>query len=105
RASPASTVKPTASRLSLGRLPGSPKHTGQHRVLGSPPKAVGQSQNSLVLVESSTWVSRPQTSSYSITEPPFAAGPPQALAAGGGFPSAPSDGPPGEAGRLQRAGR
>ena len=53
-----------AARLGTGSDPGRPRHTGQTWVLGSPPNVAGQPQNSLVLVPSSTWVSRPISGSY-----------------------------------------
>ena len=52
-----------ASRFTTGSEPGRPRQTGQTWVFGSAPKAVGQPQNILVLVPSSTWVSRPITGS------------------------------------------
>ena len=55
----------TAFSLSTGSEPGRPRHTGQTLVLGSPPKAFEQPQNSLVAVASSVWTSRPTTISQS----------------------------------------
>src|SRR5699024_4615714 len=49
--------------LATGSAPGSPMHTGQTWVLGSAPKAVGQPQNILVAVCSSTCTSIPMTGS------------------------------------------
>ena len=49
--------------LMTGSEPGRPRQTGQTWVFGSAPKAVVQPQNILVLVPSSTWVSRPITGS------------------------------------------
>src|SRR6185369_8091865 len=46
---------------------GSARQTGQTCVLGSAPNAVGQPQNILVLVPSSTCVSRPMTGSNAAT--------------------------------------
>src|SRR5689334_4605419 len=55
------------ARLATGSAPGSPRQTGQTWVLGSAPKPVGQPQNILVLVPSSTCTSRPITGSKSAT--------------------------------------
>ena len=63
-ASPIRIVYSIAAWLGTGSDPGRPRHTGQTSVLGSPPNAFGQPQNSLVLVPSSTWVSRPISGSY-----------------------------------------
>ena len=48
-----------AIRFTTGSEPGRPRQTGQTWLFGSAPKTVGQPQNILVLVPSSTWVSRP----------------------------------------------
>jgi hypothetical protein len=56
-------VASIAARFATGSEPGSPRHTGQIRVLGWPPKSIGQPQNIFVLVPSSTCVSRPITGS------------------------------------------
>ena len=53
----------TARRLSTGSEPGSPRHTGSMLVFGSSPKRLGLALNSFVAVASSTWTSRPTTSS------------------------------------------
>ena len=52
-----------AVRFTTGSEPGRPRQTGQIWLLGSAPKVVTQPQNILVLVPSSTWVSRPITGS------------------------------------------
>ena len=49
--------------LMTGSEPGRPRQTGQTWLFGSAPKPVVQPQNILVLVPSSTWVSRPMTGS------------------------------------------
>ncbi len=49
--------------LTTGSEPGRPRQTGQTWLFGSAPKPVAQPQNILVLVPSSTWVSRPITGS------------------------------------------
>ena len=46
-----------------GSAPGRPRQTGQTWVFGSAPNSVGQPQNILVCVPSSTCVSRPMTGS------------------------------------------
>ncbi len=56
-----------AARLATGSEPGRPRQTGQTWVLGSAPNTVGQPQNILVVVPSSTWVSRPITGSYRVS--------------------------------------
>src|SRR5262245_39657052 len=56
-------VASIAARLATGRLPGRPRQTGQICVFGSAPKSVGQPQNILVRVPSSTCVSKPMTGS------------------------------------------
>src|SRR5580658_3581268 len=53
-----------AARLVTGSEPGSPRQTGQTAVLGGSPNVVGQPQNILVTVPSSTCVSSPITGSY-----------------------------------------
>ena len=63
RASPIRMADSTAVRLTTGSAPGSPRHVGQTCVLGSAPNAVGQPQNILVFVDSSTCTSRPRTGS------------------------------------------
>src|SRR4051812_7058251 len=60
-------VASMAARLATGSAPGRPRQTGQTWVLGSAPNAVGQPQNILVLVPSSTCVSRPMTGSNRVT--------------------------------------
>src|ERR1700729_3499682 len=55
--------KCTARALATGRLPGSPRQTGQVRVLGGSPKESSQPQNIFVAVASCTWISRPMTGS------------------------------------------
>ncbi len=62
-ASPMRMVASIAALFATGRLPGSPRQTGQTCVLGSAPNPVGQPQNILVRVPSSTWVSKPMTGS------------------------------------------
>ncbi|SLI92073.1 Uncharacterised protein [Mycobacteroides abscessus subsp. abscessus] len=57
----------TAFSLTTGSEPGRPRHTGHTWVFGSAPKSVGQPQNILVAVESSTWTSMPSTGSYRAT--------------------------------------
>ena len=52
-----------AIRFTTGSEPGRPRQTGQTWLFGSAPKMVVQPQNILVLVPSSTWVSRPITGS------------------------------------------
>ena len=64
RARPIRIVYSIAIRFTTGSEPGRPRQTGQTWLLGSAPKAVAQPQNILVLVPSSTWVSRPITGSY-----------------------------------------
>jgi hypothetical protein len=63
RARPMRIVYSIATRLVTGREPGSPRHTGHTAELGSAPNTVGQPQNILVTVPSSTWVSSPMTGS------------------------------------------
>jgi hypothetical protein len=62
-ASPMRIVASIAARLATGRLPGRPRQTGQTWVLGSAPNVVGQPQNILVAVPSSTCTSKPITGS------------------------------------------
>src|SRR5680860_1634415 len=59
RARPILMVESTAFSLTTGKEPGSPRHTGQVRVLGSPAKATTQEQNIFDCVESSTCISSP----------------------------------------------
>jgi hypothetical protein len=63
RAKPIRIVYSIAVRFTTGSEPGRPRQTGQVWLLGSAPKVVVQPQNILVLVPSSTWVSRPITGS------------------------------------------
>src|SRR5205807_2857337 len=60
----ASTPNSTALRLSTGRAPGSPRHTGQTLVFGGAPNWVEQEQKILVAVSSWTCTSSPITGSY-----------------------------------------
>ena len=62
-ARPILIVYSIAVRLITGSEPGRPRQTGQTWVFGSAPKPVGQPQNILVLVPSSTCVSSPMTGS------------------------------------------
>ena len=62
-ARPITSPKWTARALSTGSAPGSPRQTGQVRVLGSSPKDSAQEQNIFVCVESWTWISSPITGS------------------------------------------
>jgi hypothetical protein len=62
-ANPMRIADSTACWLSTGSDPGSPRHTGHTWVLGSPPNWLGQPQNILVFVDSSTWTSMPMTGS------------------------------------------
>ncbi len=59
-------VASIAALFATGSEPGRPRHTGQTWVLGSAPNPVGQPQNILVRVPSSTCVSSPITGSYMI---------------------------------------
>src|SRR5690349_17132050 len=52
-----------ACALATGRLPGSPRHTGQVRVLGGSPNESSQPQNIFVAVDSWMWISSPITAS------------------------------------------
>ena len=56
-----------AALLITGSEPGRPRQTGQTAALGSEPKTVGQPQNILATVPSSTCVSSPITGSYLAT--------------------------------------
>src|SRR5436190_9633595 len=58
-----------ALALTTGSDPGSPRQTGQVRVLGSSPKLSSQPQNIFVRVLSWTWISRPMTGSHSAIAP------------------------------------
>ena len=53
----------TAPRLSTGSAPGRPSVTGSMLVLGSSPKRLALAEKSFDAVASSTWTSRPTTSS------------------------------------------
>jgi hypothetical protein len=65
-----SITSSTARRLMTGRVPGSPRQTGQTRVFGSSVPsaggAVGQEQNILESVRSWAWTSIPMTVSYRV---------------------------------------
>ena len=63
RARPMRIAYSIAVRLVTGSDPGRPRHTGHTWLFGSAPNVVGQPQNILVLVPSSTCVSRPITGS------------------------------------------
>ena len=52
-----------AIRFTTGSEPGRPRQTGHTWLFGSAPNVVMQPQNILVLVPSSTWVSRPMSGS------------------------------------------
>src|SRR3954447_5351413 len=56
----------TALRFGTGRLPGSPRQTGQHCVFGGAPNSVLQPQNILLAVNSSACTSMPTTGSYRV---------------------------------------
>ncbi len=56
-------VASMAALLATGSAPGRPRHTGHTWVFGSAPNSVGQPQNILVFVPSSTCVSSPITGS------------------------------------------
>src|SRR5260370_38023330 len=56
----------TAARFGTGRLPGSPRQTGQQCVLGAAPNSVLQPQNILLAVSSSACTSMPITASYRV---------------------------------------
>src|SRR5579885_2268247 len=60
----ASVANSTALRLSTGRAPGRPRHTGQTLVLGGAPNFVEHEQKILVTVSSWTCTSSPITGSY-----------------------------------------
>ena len=53
-----------ARRLTTGRTPGMPRHTGQTWVLGGAPNTVEHPQKILVAVLSSACTSNPMTGSY-----------------------------------------
>src|SRR5699024_3012851 len=63
RARPILIAHSTACPLTTGNAPGRPMHTGHTWLLGSAPNAVGQPQNILVAVCSSTCTSMPMTGS------------------------------------------
>ena len=63
-ASPIRMAYSTAVRLIVGIAPGSARQTGQTWVFGGAPNSVGQPQNILVAVPSSTCTSSPSTGSY-----------------------------------------
>src|SRR5438094_2350395 len=65
-ASAVRTTCSTAARLATGRLPGSPRQTGQHCVFGGAPNSVLQPQNILLAVSSSACTSMPTTGSYRV---------------------------------------
>src|SRR6266446_7057692 len=56
----------TALRFGTGKLPGRPRQTGQHWVLGGAPNSVLQPQNILLAVNSSACTSMPITASYRV---------------------------------------
>src|SRR5271157_2468162 len=60
----ARTANSTALRLSTGRAPGSPRHTGHTLVFGGSPKRVEHEQKIFDAVNSCTWTSSPMTGSY-----------------------------------------
>src|SRR5271165_3814378 len=60
----ASTANSTALRLSTGKAPGSPRHTGHTLVFGGSPKRVEQEQKIFEAVSNWTWTSSPMTGSY-----------------------------------------
>ena len=62
-ASPIRIADSRPAPLSTGSAPGRPRHTGQTWVFGSAPNPVGQPQNILVAVFSSTCTSSPSTGS------------------------------------------
>jgi len=62
-ASPIRIADSIACAFTAGSAPGSPRHTGQVFVLGSPPGLLSQPQNILDAVCSSTWTSSPSTGS------------------------------------------
>ena len=61
------TAASTADALTTGSAPGRPRQVGQVWELGGAPNSVGQPQNILVAVESSTWTSSPRTGSKRAT--------------------------------------
>src|SRR6185369_12807132 len=56
----------TAAWFGTGRLPGSPRQTGQHCVFGGAPNSVLHPQNILLAVKSSACTSIPITASYRV---------------------------------------
>src|SRR5580692_13070765 len=60
----ASAANSTALRLSTGKAPGSPRHTGQTFVFGGSPNRVEHEQKIFDSVSSCTWTSSPMTGSY-----------------------------------------
>ena len=62
-ASPIRMADSTAVRFTIGSEPGRPRQTGQTWVFGSAPNVVGQPQNILVSVFSSTCTSSPSVGS------------------------------------------
>ena len=54
-----------ACSFTVGRLPGSPMHTGHTFVFGPSPNSLAHPQNIFVFVFNSTWTSKPSTGSYS----------------------------------------
>ena len=66
-ASPMRIVDSMAASFTTGSDPGSARQTGQTCVLTSAPKVVGQPQNILDTVPSSTCTSSPITGSYRLS--------------------------------------
>ena len=60
-------VDSTATRLSTGSDPGSPRHVGQTWLFGSAPNSVAQPQNIFDAVPSSICTSSPRTGSKAVT--------------------------------------
>src|ERR1017187_1777158 len=60
----AKAANSTALRLSTGKVPGSPRHTGHTFVFGGSPKRVEHEQKIFDAVSSCTWTSSPMTGSY-----------------------------------------
>src|SRR4029077_10479957 len=60
----AKAANSTAFRLSTGKAPGSPRHTGHTLVFGGSPKRVEHEQKIFDTVSSCTWTSSPMTASY-----------------------------------------
>ena len=60
------TIEAIASSFGTGSEPGRPRHTGQTFEFGGAPNSLRQPQNIFVVVESSTWHSRPITLSKSV---------------------------------------